>query len=358
MEIYANDVQSASYLPQGQISQSSSALSVRPHWYSASSWRDNCAAATPATSTLNPAPRPRPPQPQQNRRSFSINPFRRRYPKMPVCCDIVFHSEPLLYRHLRSTVHGKGIPCATCRAGFESQELLDRHNRDGYHLQPPRPLPPRWACEQCGAACLSKFFLSQHKIHFHLRPPVEKPPVQPDQQIPPTPPTPAAPPTPTRRVPTQRPVPQAPPDSVHTPPVRRFYCTPCARGFTNQQTLDSHHCSGLHALQLRCEACPALFRTRLALDQHRSTAHPAARRRNRSPANGQRLACAPCHRTFANMSALDQHLMSKAHPENRNAGAGAAPGQVWACDECGSMFVAKDLLTLHAAAHVEERSRR
>lgn len=108
----------------------------------------------------------------------------------------------------------------------------------------------------------------------------------------------------------------------------------------------------------RCEQCSRQFNSGHGLNRHRSAVHarnpiPEPVARAREIPDAPRSTCLSCHKTFVNQYALDQHLVSNAHPENRIDG---QPG--YRCIECGAVFGTRDLLTLHAAGHVQERLRR
>lgn len=351
---------------------------------------------------------------------------------MRICCGIILSPDDrTLDTHLRSSAHSSGIPCGTCGACFNSDGLLRRHLREGFHLDPPRAVSRfycarcvracvdqrdldhhrvvhQFRCDRCMLDCRSQIELDRHEIKIHGRPSVregrsqtaprpsprhsakkiisvEPVPTQPLTKRPARPsPYPALVelatqhtlPSSTRPV-QQAPQPTAslglsparqlpaktnlPAQQAEAPPVsdypteqlspREFFCAPCARRFTTQKALTTHISSN----RLRCNICHAHFTRRPALNEHRSTFHPPnlvpdpvaqAREDPEIP----RVKCNSCNKTFVNEYARDQHLVSNAHPENR---VGGRPGFV--CHECRAVFRTRDLLTLHAVGHVQER---
>lgn len=274
-----------------------------------------------------------------------------------ICCgsDIYFDDREF-EAHLRSPKHASGIPCGTCGACFESQDLLHQHHQNNFHLTPPlsRPVPQQ---------------------------PFRKPALQPQKPAQPTP---------------------------------KFHCKPCDRHFTDQRAFESHLESAVHNFrcpncgvrcadrvslnkhlisvhmgsaraqplhqkphaptqpqplprqpqppthpvphqQHRCNICHTTFNTHHALDQHRSTVHvPRNPLKNQSPARTTLFTCTGCAKSFTNQYALGQHLASDVHPGH---GQKMTKAPVYTCEECGRNFDVKDLLTLHAASHVRYRWR-
>lgn len=162
---------------------------------------------------------------------------------MRVCCSWkIYLTDRLLDKHLRSVAHDTGIPCATCRTCFRSQNLLDRHNKAGFHLIPPRPGPRipcvqcgcdfvdqreldghmvvhRFCCKLCGASCKSKLELDQHTAYYHGQHSVQTPTQKRQQFIP----------RPIERVPVPAPANQIPSPTVDTKALSGY----CASDFAN-----------------------------------------------------------------------------------------------------------------------------
>lgn len=173
--------------------------------------------------------------------------------------------------------------------------------------------------------------------------------------------------------PSLAPVPQAPrpPATSSSPPTLRqtAYVPPPVQFAPPSLAPPNHRRDAQQAIRpqgerpslpppVRCQQCNRHFNTRHALNRHRSSIHtrnpiPDPVARAREIPDAPRCTCMSCHRTFINQYALDQHLVSNAHPENQ---VGGRPGH--RCVECGLVFGTRDLLTLHAAEHVQERMRR
>lgn len=93
-------------------------------------------------------------------------------------------------------------------------------------------------------------------------------------------------------------------------------CAPCNLEFTNNASLRGHLASSLHTQLLFCDICPSRYITRLALDNHRATAHPGAPSWTLNPVVDERVPrfhCNHCRRSFWNQRSLDQHLLSNYH---------------------------------------------
>ncbi|KAL0634098.1 hypothetical protein Q9L58_006977 [Maublancomyces gigas] len=278
-----------------------------------------------------------------------------------ICCgsDIYFDDRKF-EAHLRSPKHASGIPCGTCGACFETQDLLYQHHQNNFHLTPPLsrqipkqparkpPLQPQklaqptstfhcrpckrhfadqrafeshlesaihnFRCQNCGVRCADRASLNQHLLSVHMG----KSRVQTPQ--------------PQSHAPTQSQPPPPPP-----PPPRQ------PQTFTHPVPHQQHSCN----------ICHATFNTHHALDQHRSAVHgPRNPLHNKPPARTTLFTCTVCAKSFTNQYALDQHLVSDAHP---GRGQKRTKAPVYTCEECGRTFDVKDLLTLHAASHVRYR---